>query len=81
MFYPFSIDGDIESDYAQVTNTCTSNITCTSDRILQTDYVRNIKFVYIYIFNQHKSGSIWWTEWDVLYYDLLKPGERVTAKR
>ena len=23
---------------------------------------------------------IWWDEWDVLYYELLKPGETVTGK-
>ena len=23
---------------------------------------------------------IWWDEWDVLYYEMLKPGETVTGK-
>ena len=26
------------------------------------------------------TSYTWWVEWDVLYYELLKPGETVTEK-
>ena len=32
------------------------------------------------VFGKKISIYIWWDEWDVLYYELLKPGETVTEK-
>ena len=32
------------------------------------------------VFGEKILIYIWWDEWDVLYYELLKPGETVTGK-